>query len=112
MKWAAQSWRTAAGIGVLLLLALMAVLLVPPYYENWKLQGYIDELAGDPASAAKPPDTLRANIVNKAASLGLPVRGGDVRVNTAGGALRIEILYVVRVELPVYTVDLHFRPKA
>ena len=112
MTWNAQSWRTIAGVGVLLLLASMVVLLVPPYYENWKLQGYIDELAGDPASAAKPPDALRANIVNKAASLGLPVHGGDVRVNTSDGALRIEVLYVVRVELPAYTVDLHFRPKS
>jgi len=44
--------------------------------------------------------------------MGLPVHITDVRISEAGGRRRIEVLYVVHVELPLYTVDLHFRPTA
>ena len=108
----AQSWRVAAGVGVLLVMAAMGVLLIPPYAENWKLQGFLNQMAQDPATAQKTPETVRANIVDKAASLGLPVHIDDVRVTKSGDGMKIEVLYIVRIDLPIYTVDLHFRPAA
>jgi hypothetical protein len=112
MKLDARFWRLAGGVAVLIVLAAVAVLLIPPYYENWKLQRYLDALAQDPAMSTKPPEAVRDNIVNRAAALGLPVHSDDVRVTRPDGALRVEVLYIVRVDLPVYTVDLHFRPAA
>jgi hypothetical protein len=105
-------WRLAAGIAVLVVLAAVAVLLVPPYYENWKLQRYLDALAEDPAISTTAPDAVRDKIVKQAATLGLPVHSDDVRVTRQDGALRIEVLYIVKIDLPVYSVDLHFRPGA
>ena len=105
-------WRLAGGIAVLAVLAAVAVLLVPPYYENWKLQRYLDGLAEDPAMSTTPPDAVRDKIVHQAAALGLPVHSDDVRVTRQDGALRVEVLYIVKIDLPVYTVDLHFRPGA
>ena len=90
----------------------MAVLLAPPYYENWKLQRYLSALAHDPASAHRSTDLLRALVVDKAAGMGLPVRTGDVQVAQGANSIKIEVLYVVHIDLPVYTVDLHFRPSA
>ena len=97
---------------MLVLLALIAVLLVPPYYENWRLQRYLSALAHDPASTHCSTDLLRALVVDRAASMGLPVRTGDVQVMAGPNSVRIEVLYVVHIDLPVYTVDLHFRPSA
>jgi hypothetical protein len=105
-------WRIAAGVAVLVVLGLMAVLLAPPYYENWRLQRYVSALVHDPASTHRSTDLLRALVVDKAASMGLPVRTGDVQVTAGPGSVRIEVLYVVHIDLPVYTVDLHFRPSA
>ena len=105
-------WRVAAGVAVLVLMAAIGILLVPPYIENWKLQSFMNQMAQDPATAQKTPEILRANIVDKAASLGLPVHTDDVRVTRSGEALKIEVLYMVRIDLPIYTVDLHFRPAA
>ncbi len=105
-----QRWRNAAGIAVLVIMAAIAVLLVPPYIQNWKLQSFINQMALDPATAQKSPDIVRANIVDRAASLGLPVHTDDVRVTKSGDALKIDVLYIVRIDLPIYTVDLHFRP--
>jgi hypothetical protein len=102
----------AAGVAVLVVLAAVAVLLAPPYYENWKLQRYLDALAGDPAISTTTPDAVRDKIVKQAESLGLPVHSDDVRVSRVDGALRIEVLYIVKINLPIYSVDLHFRPGA
>ncbi len=102
----------AAGVAVLVVLAGLVVLLAPPYYENWKLQRYLDSLAADPAISAKSPEVVRAGILNRAAELGLPVHGDDVRVTRPEGALRIEVLYIVKIDFPIYAVDLHFRPAA
>ncbi len=108
MTQTAHRWRMAAGIGVLLVLILVAFALVPAYVENIELQRYLDSAVERNSS----PDALVADVVNAAARLGLPVRAGDVKVTRVGNALRVDIIYIIRVDLPLYTVDLHFHPSA
>ena len=103
--------RLAAGIAVLIALLAVSVKLLPPYIQNWKLQQYVNDLAEDPAMAAQP-EVVRARIIDKAGSLGLPVHSSDVMVKRVQNALQIEALYVVHVDLVAYVVDLHFRPAA
>jgi hypothetical protein len=97
---------------VLVLLALIAVLLAPPYYHDWQLQGYLRALVHDQATANRSEDLVRALVVDKAAALGLPVHSPDVHVTRVKDKVKIEVLYIVHIDLPVYTVDLHFRPAA
>ncbi len=59
---------------MLLILAIVAVLLVPPYAANWRLQSYLNDLADDPAAAKTAAEALRADVLNQAARLGLPVQ--------------------------------------
>lgn len=101
-------WRRIAGIAVLVVIVLVGVALVPPYLRNMQFQRWLDDLLESPP----PAETLPAAVVNRAAQMGLPVRSGDVRVTRKGQSVRVEILYVVRVDLPLYTVDLHFHPAA
>ena len=105
---ASRRWRIAAGLGVLALLSIVGVELIPPYYQNLEFQRYVD----DAVDRAQVPDALVADVVNKAARMGLPVHEADVHVTRAGNGLRVEIIYVVRVELGLYSVDLHFHPAA
>ena len=113
MKFNEQTGRVIAGIAVLVVLVFVGILLIPPYVENWKLQQYLNDLDTKAATAQTPVEVIRANVVNKAAELGLPVHTEDVRVSrSADGPVRIEVLYVVHVGMSVYTVDLHFRPAA
>lgn len=105
-------WRLVAGAAVLLLLVLFAVRLLPAYLLNLEFQRALTEIVGRPATATTLDDVLRAEVVNRAARLGLPVRLDEVSVKRAVGRIEIEVLYVVPVELPLYTVDLHFRPRA
>ena len=109
---ASRLLRLAAGVAVLVVLALIGIVLIPPYVANWKLQRYVNELIDDPAIAGQAPDAVRSRVLSRAASLGLPLNGADVQVTSSRNALRISALYVVHVDIAGYTVDLHFRPAA
>ena len=104
--------RVAAGVAVLLILAAIALVLVPPYSANWKLQRYVNGLLDDPATAQKPREQVRASVIDKAASLGIRLTDDDVQVAPADNSIRIDVLYVVHVDVAGYSVDLHFRPAA
>ena len=81
--------RKIAGIIVLVIFAAIGTVLIPPYLENWKLQRYVNELVDDPGTAALQPEVIRAKVVSRAASLGLPVRDGDVQITRVQDAIRI-----------------------
>jgi hypothetical protein len=104
----ARRLRVGAAVVVLLVLAVIGAMLIPPYFENMRFQRYLDEAV----TTRRSPDMLRAVIVNKAGQLGLPVREGDIRIIPARNGVHVEIIYVIRVDLPLYTVDLHFHPSA
>ena len=104
--------RLIAGAAVLLVLLIVGALLVPPYAANWRLQSYINDLADDPTTAKTSAEAIRTRVLNQAAGLGLPVHGEDVHVGVIQGAVKIDVLYIVHVDVAGYTIDLHFRPTA
>jgi hypothetical protein len=61
---------------------------------------------------SQPDATLRAWVMGKARELALPVTADDVQIEREPEGMRIEVHYAVRVNLPLYTVDLHFHPGA
>jgi hypothetical protein len=101
-----------AGAAVLLILVVVGVFLIPPYAANWRLQSYINDLAEDPSTIRKPAEAVRTEVLNAAAGLGLPLHSEDVRVGMAQGIVKIDVLYIVHVDLAGYSIDLHFRPAA
>ncbi len=86
--------------------------LAPYYVRNYQLQQYVEAVTQRVENREKADDLLRTWVVEKAANLQLPVKAENVQVKRSGEALRIDVRYVVRVDLPVYTVDLHFYPGA
>lgn len=92
-------------------LAGFGALFSPIYIHNLELQSYVADLTRDAGSRAQPDDSLRSNILKKAAELDLPVKADNVHIDHSDG-LRIDVRYFVRVSLPFYTVDLHFYPGA
>lgn len=105
-------WRIIGGVAVLLILAVITVRLLPAYVQNLRFQNALSVIVRQ-ASESKSPDTmLLAQVLEQAARLGLPVHESDIRIRRAQGRIEIEVLYVVPERLPLYTVDLHFRPLA
>lgn len=108
----ARAPRLIAGAAVLLILIVLGVVVIPPYATNLKLQRYVNNLVEDSSTSNRPAESVRAQVVSKAAALGLPVRDDDVHVAISDGAVKIEVLYIVQVNVAGYAVDLHFRPAA
>lgn len=108
----AVRWRTIIALAILAGLTAMVVRLAPPYIQNWKFQRYLNSAAEQPASSAKEVAVIQAQVIGKALSLNIPLKESDVEVEREDSRIHIKALYVVRVDLPGYTVDLHFRPEA
>jgi hypothetical protein len=105
-------WRIAAGAAVLAILIVLGVRLIPIYIRNLELQQFVEEVTHRAAAPATADDVLRTWVLDKAANLDLPVKADNVQVERSAGQVKIEVRYIVRVDLPLYTVDLHFYPGA
>ncbi|MBZ5583607.1 MAG: hypothetical protein LAQ30_15640, partial [Acidobacteriia bacterium] len=95
-------------------------IFAPIYLRNLRFQSFVAALpqrvAKETAAGAPPSDDLlRTWVLDKAHRLDLPVTAGDVQIHRSPGVglvERIEVKYLVRVDFPGYTVNLHFYPGA
>jgi len=104
--------RQAAGVAILAILLLLGARLIPIYIHNQELQQFVEEVTHRATAPTSSDDVLRSWVLAKAAGLDLPVMAGDVHIERFAERLRIDVRYVVRVDLPLYTVNLHFYPGA
>jgi len=105
-------WRIAAGCLVLAGLVFFLVLFTPIYIRNLELQNFVGGITHRVENQAKSEAVLRSQVLERAHQMKLPVTEDNVHVVHSGEELRIDVRYVVRVTLPLYTVDLHFYPGA
>jgi hypothetical protein len=105
-------WRLVAGCLVLAALLLAAVLFAPLYFRNLELQNFVAGITHDGKNSQIPDASLRTMVLEKAHQLALPVVEDNVHIVHGLEGLRIDVRYSVRVNLPLYTVDLHFYPGA
>ena len=101
-------WRLACGLLVLAALGLFAAILAPLYLHAFELRAYVSGLTNDADSRDRSEDGLVRMVLAKSRSLNLPVTPAGVQITRSGGGLRIEVHYRVKVDLPGYTVELHF----
>lgn len=96
------AWRIAAGLAVLAVLAGTAVLLTPVYLRNLQLQNCLR------GTAAASDQEIEQTLLNKGRSLNLDIAPDHIQIqrSATGGPTRVR--YVIRVTMPLYTVDLHF----
>lgn len=103
-------WRIAAAVIVVAVMIFLAAKFTPIYIHNLELQNFVTDLAA--RNASQPDGALRARVLERARGLNLPVLPGDVTIQRSSDRVRIDVRYVVRVDAPGYTVDLHFYPGA
>jgi hypothetical protein len=99
---------------VLILAGLVGFLAMfaPIYFRNVELQNYVSSLTRTVENTQKSDDLLRTEVLDKAHGLKLPVAEDNVHILRSPEGLHIDVRYFVRVNLPGYTVDLHFYPGA
>lgn len=108
----ARLWRVTAGAAVLLLLTAFGVLLIPHYLRNLEFQRALEGMAQQGVNRNTPDQVVQVRVVDQAARLGLAIRPEQVRLHRSGERLSIAVRYAVPIDLPFYTVDLHFRASA
>jgi hypothetical protein len=102
-------------VAVLAALVFFAAVFTPIYLHNMELQKFVSAIPERAKPSAPPDDVLRGWVMDKARQLDLPVQPDDVRIfrSPDGARLeRIDVRYFVKVDLPGYTVNLHFYPGA
>jgi hypothetical protein len=104
--------RIAAAVLILIILGILGARLLPLYLDNMRLQSYVEGITRDAENKTQPDDALRVAVLNKAAFLGLPVKAENVHIKRSEENTRIDVRYIVHVDFPMYTVDLHFYPGA
>jgi len=97
-------WRLITGFGILLGFAAVIVFLAPVYIDNYRLRGYMRDLA---ASSSESDDQFRTDVLARAHQLDLPLVGSDVVVTRPNGRAHLETKYKVKMDLGIYPVDLH-----
>jgi hypothetical protein len=105
-------WRIGLAILILACLALLLAVFTPYYFRNLQLQNFVSEITRRVENPAKSDDLLRTSVVERARQLQLPVSEDEVHVTHPSDGMRIDIRYFVKVDLPGYTVNLHFYPGA
>lgn len=113
-------WRIVAAAAVLAALAFFMLNFAPIYIRNLQLQNFvatIPQRIEKQAKSGSPPsdDLLRTWVLDKARQLDLPVTADNVQIRRSPANARVETIdvhYFVRVDLPGYTVNLHFYPGA
>jgi hypothetical protein len=96
------AWRIGAGVAVLGAFSWFAVLLVPVYLRNLQLQDFLRE------TPAASDEMLQQAILNKSHSLGLDITPDHLQIRRPPGGGPTSVRYVIRVTIPLYSVDLHF----
>jgi len=87
-------------------------MFAPYYLRNLKLQSFVSEITRGAESQPKSDDVLRTQVVEKARQLELPITEDEVHVTHPPDGLRIDVRYFVKIDVPGYTVNLHFYPGA
>ena len=113
-------WRIVAAAAALATLLFFILAFAPIYIRNFELQSFVATVPRrieeqTKSGAAPSDDLLRSWVLDKARSLDLPVAADNVQIQrspTTGVVERIDVHYSVRVDLPGYTVSLHFYPGA
>ena len=106
------TWRIALAILILAAMAFVLASFAPIYFRNLELQNYVSDVTHSASNRSRSDDLLRTYVLSKARQLNLPVSEDNVHVVRTQDGLRIDVRYFVRVNLPGYTVDLHFYPGA
>ena len=107
MRFGVRQWLALVLLGVFF--ALIAALL-PYFVRDLRFGRAVEEIARSPAVTTLGPAHTRAQVLEQARRLGLPVAAKDVQVEAVGTSVRISVRYVVEVALPGYRVKLHFAP--
>ena len=107
-----KTLRAIIGVVIVVGGVYYGYLLIPPYFNNYQLQDYIESEARINTYTVKPEQDIREGVAKQARNLDIPLRPEDITVQRGTGELLISCSYTVHVDLPGYPLDLKFAPSS
>jgi hypothetical protein len=106
--------KLVLGFGVFLVLGLVGVKVIPPFFANYELEDAIKTEATQATYTARTEDDIRESVIKQARGYDIALTPKQVHVQRIGGfgtgTLAIDAEYTVPVELPGYSTTLSFHP--
>jgi hypothetical protein len=101
------------GRQIFLLLMLVAILFagaqyVPPYFDAYQFNDFVHQEVRYAGTARKTADTLRAEILQKAKEMELPLTKDNIRIERRGPSFTLDWEYHWPIDLKVYHHELTF----
>ena len=101
------------GRQIIILLIFVALMFagsqyVPAYFTAFQFNDFIRQEVKYAASSRKSADTIRADIVQKAKELGIPVTKPDIKITRRGPSFTLELEYRWPIDMKVYKHELVF----
>ena len=101
--------KALLGLAVLVAAVYVAWTMIPPYFNNYKLEDIIADEARINTYSNKTEDAMRETVYQKAKDLEIPITRENINVSRQGQSVAIDVNYVVHLDYPIHPVDLHFQ---
>ncbi len=98
------------GLAVMVTFAYVAYMMLPPYFNSYQFQDFIESEAKLNSYSTKPEAEIQEGIFKKAKDLELPLTSEAIHVQRSGTEIAIWAEYTVTVDLPVHPIELKFTP--
>jgi len=100
--------RALLGIVLLVVAVYVAWTMIPPYFNNYKLEDIVADEARMNTYTPKSEDAMRETIYQKAKDMDIPLTREQIAVQRAPNGVSIEVNYTVHIDYPIHPVDLNF----
>jgi hypothetical protein len=102
--------KALLSIAVVVAVAYVLWQLLPPYYNSYQFQDFVESEARLNSYNTKPEEEIHDGVMKKARELDIPLADKQLKVTRSGAEVAISAEYTIHVDLPLYPVDLHFAP--
>src|SRR3954462_7857597 len=97
---------------VIVALIYTGIKLVPPFFNDWQFQDFIEGEARIDTYNVKPESEIRKDVYRSARDNDIPIGEDKVVDKRANATILIEAKYSVHIDLPGYPLDLQFSPSS
>ena len=108
--------RLVLGLAVIVVVGLVAIKLVPPFFSNYELEDAIKNDALQATYSTRSDEDIRDIVIKHARNYDIALTPKQVHISRTGGygngTLTIEADYSVPVDFPGYSTSLEFHPSS
>ena len=98
------------GLAVVAIGIYVGYMVLPPYFNNWQFQDFIEGEARIDSYNTKPETEIKKDVMKSARENNIPITEEKLVVVRSPIGVQISAAYEVHVDLPGYPVDLKFTP--